>query len=157
MPDPRQSAIVAALRELYRDGGGGADPRMQALEDLSDPYGEPDNDEDDVIPNFEGTVQPGPGESWGNIGGEPRYMQREIGEEGLDPGFVALPGGGSARAEDLNAEGMLTHDLLAKMEPGSRKEWEREYGGMRDTGPDLQHYGPDADDEQMRRIFGGGR
>lgn len=37
-----------ALRDLYRDGDRSDDPQMAALEDLSDPMGEPDDDADDA-------------------------------------------------------------------------------------------------------------
>ena len=137
---------------------------MQALEDLSDPYGEPDGDADDApgpIPGRDGRVVLGPGESWGRVGGEPRFLQREIGPEGLSPNSTALPGGGSADVDELNAEGLLTHDLLAKMDPERRREYEGRYGTIRETGPDLFRFGPDAEAdaerEKMRRMLGGAK
>ena len=79
-------------------------PQEQALEELSEsPYDEPDNDADDT-----------------DIPSTPRdtpYRVQPIGEEGIYPGNVALPGGGQAEDDELDAAGVLTRDLRRKGVP----------------------------------------
>lgn len=84
--DPRE----AALADVYRGSmSGRSDPRRAALADLSDPVGEPSEDE---------------------------YIHHRIPitPSGLHDGQVALPGSGRASIVDLESTGQLTPDLLLK-------------------------------------------
>jgi hypothetical protein len=87
--DPRSDA----LRDVYRGGmSDQSDPRTAALADLADPM---------RAPKAKATSD---------------VIVRPIGE-GLHEDAVALPGGGQASIDDLEARGEMTPDLWRKTRP----------------------------------------
>ncbi len=89
-----------ALRDVYQgDMSDRSDPRSAALADLADPMG---RQRDDV------TVRPIEG--------------------GIHEDAVAMPGGGQASIDDLEAAGAMTPDLMRKARP---EVWEYEEAAAR--------------------------
>ena len=96
--DPRHDA----LRTLYRGAADSKDPSMLALEDLSDPMGEPDGDYDDL----------------GRMDDRP-LMEDE----------TMLPGGRMVPIDDLEARGAMTEDLWRKARPSVTEAHYRDTAG----------------------------
>lgn len=93
-----------ALRDLYRDGDRSDDPQMAALEDLSDPMGEPDDDADDMPQN--------------------RPMMEDE---------TMLPGGRMVPIDDLQERGEMTPDLWRKTWPSVFEAHDQGRGPFQDA------------------------
>lgn len=104
------------------------DPRMAATGLMDDgPDGEPDMDADDS-----------------DYMADPRNAP--IGPLGIGDDEVAMPGGGSARIDDIMARGEMTPDLMRKARP---EVWRAE----ETRAPGETSYGSEAADEERLRRY----